>query len=120
MFNLKLSLTFFILFSALTGCAGINSTSHTSDELLDFAESNCLFWYFKSKGYDTSDISKVTAGIVEMSSYSADKFQKTAFLIKEYSPVIPSKGNIDINLSKCFILEKDEKFLVELDIIRKL
>jgi len=120
MFNFQLRSALPILLFVVTGCAGTTNIGHGSDELLDFAESNCFFWYFKSKNYDLSDIKKVTSGIVEMGSYSAEKFQKTAFLVKDYTPIILSKNNIDVQLAKCFVLKEDKEFLEKLDRIRKL
>lgn len=119
MFNIKHISILLILFS-LTGCENNNSTEPKSDDLAEFAEANCFFWYFKSKDYDVSDIKKISAGIVSLSTYSAEKFQKTAFLVKKYSPVIPSKSNIDVELAKCFILKDDKDFVERLDLIRKL
>jgi hypothetical protein len=119
MVNVKFASILVTLFS-LTGCANKNNIEPKSDVLIEFAEANCLFWYFKSKDYDTSDIRKISAGIVSLSTYSAEKFQKTAFLVKEYSPVISSKGNIDVELAKCFVLKEDKVFAENLDLIRKL
>ncbi|WP_163132400.1 hypothetical protein [Agarivorans sp. Alg241-V36] len=81
------------------------------NSVLSFARSNCLFWYFKSQGYDTTDIRKISSGIVEMSTYSADKYQDLAMLVKEYSPEISTKQNLDLQLGKCFVLDVDKSFL---------
>ncbi|MBB1474119.1 hypothetical protein ACED29_10255 [Shewanella sp. 5S214] len=119
---IKYKLASLLICSALIlfGCSEVIKNKYHADDLLDFAESNCIFWYFKSKDYDLSDIKKITSGIVELSNYSADKFQQTAILVKEYDPEVSSKENIDIELLKCFILKKDQQFLNKLDDIRKL
>ena len=85
--------------------------------LLIFAKSNCFFGYFKSQNIDTEEIGKITSGIVEMSSYSAEKFQKVALLVKEYTPIIYTKQNVDVRLANCFILESDKAFINELHAI---
>ncbi len=112
---------FVILISviSLSSCSTTKSAPENND-LLEFAKSNCFFWYFKSQNIDTRDIKKITSGIVEMSTYSANKFQQVAFLVKDYSPKISSKNNINNNLQKCFILDSDKEFLAKLDVISEL
>lgn len=106
-----------ISFIAITfGCSsqGVKSEKDKqtiNDELVEFAKANCFFWYFKKKGYDIKDIGSITGGIVEKGSYSADKFQQVAFLVKDYSPAIQSKHNVDIELLKCFKLDQDSDFM---------
>ncbi|WP_281561575.1 hypothetical protein [Thalassomonas sp. RHCl1] len=104
---------------SLFSCS-ITKADRNNNALLDFAKSNCFFWYFKSQNYDTEEIGKITSGIVEMSSYSAEKFQKVALLVKEYAPNVHTKQNVDIQLAKCFILESDKAFIAELHAIREL
>ena len=87
------------------------------DSLMDFASANCFFWYFKDNNISTSDISKITGGIVEMSSYSADKFQQVALLVKNYSPQLNTKHKVEIQLAKCFLLKDDASFIKELKTI---
>lgn len=104
-----------LIFSIL-GCSNQsvkpeNSKKIASDELIEFAKANCFFWYFKKKGYDIEDIGSITGGMVEKGSYSADKFQQVAFLVKEYSPNIKSKQDIDIDLLKCFKLDQEPDFI---------
>lgn len=106
-----------LLFS---GCNETQESDVKTDALVDFAKANCLLWYFKSKDYDLSDIKKITSGIVEMRSYSADKFQKMALLVREYSPEISTKQGVDSQLAKCFILQKNEYFIKQLAEIRAL
>jgi hypothetical protein len=48
---------------------------------------------------------------VELGSYSAEKYQQVSLLVKEYKPEIPTKQNIDVDLLKCFRLEKDKEFM---------
>lgn len=86
-----------------------------SDEFLDFAKANCFFWYFKKMSYDLEDIGAITGGIVELGSYSPEKYRQVAFLVKEYKPRLTTKNNIDIDLLKCFKLESDEDFLDSLN-----
>jgi len=99
-----LSLTLF-----LSSCA----TKYTGAEndLIKFAKANCFYWYFKSQDIDTSEIRKITSGVVEMSRFSAEKFQKVSFLVKSYSPDVSTKNNINNDLSKCFSLDSDNNFL---------
>ncbi|GGP79725.1 hypothetical protein GCM10009410_10340 [Shewanella ulleungensis] len=114
---IRITITINIL-AFISGCSVAKPTYGDTDALLDFAESNCIFWYLKSKDYEVSDIKKVTAGIVEMSTYSANKFQQTALLVKEYKPDISRNDNVDLDLLKCFTMKKDKLFLKKLEIIR--
>jgi len=102
----------------LCSCA----TKHTKSEndLIKFAKANCFYWYFKSKDIDTSEIRKITIGVVEMSTFSAEKFQKVAFLVKSYSPNASTKNNVNNDLSKCFSLDSDNNFLNKINTISKL
>lgn len=102
---------------SLSSCA--SKQKKDEDALITFAKSNCFLWYFKSQNIDTTEIKKITAGVVEMSSYSAEKFQKVALLVKNYSPNTYTKQNIDIELSKCFSLNSDEEFLAKINAISK-
>ncbi len=65
--------------------------------------------------YDLKDIRAISGGIVELGSYSPQKYQNVAFLVKEYRPSLATKSNIDIDLLKCFKLETDEDFLNSLE-----
>jgi len=103
------SAVFLSLFSCST-----TEANKDNDALLQFAKSNCFFWYFKSQNIDTEEIGKITSGIVEMSTYSAEKFQKVALLVKEYTPDVNTKQNVDVRLAKCFMLGSDEAFLKEI------
>ncbi len=94
------------------------STSSNS-ELLKFSEASCFFWYFKGKGYDTSDIKKVTSGIVQMGSLSPEKYQQASLLVKEYKIKTETKHAIDPELMKCFMLEDDKEFLSALEQLGK-
>ncbi|MFA0790417.1 hypothetical protein ACCI51_07645 [Microbulbifer echini] len=101
----------FLIFFALVSCAPppTSSTSEDTQEMLyQYAQANCLFWYFKEKGYDTDEIRSIAGGIVEHSDVSADKFQEISLFIKNYSPNLKSKNNINVSLSKCFNLKKSE------------
>ncbi|MGO3787050.1 hypothetical protein [Pseudoalteromonas prydzensis] len=89
----------------------------SKEPLMDFASANCFFWYFKDNNIPTNDISKITGGIVEMSSYSADKFQQVVLLVKNYSPKLKVKHEVDIQLAKCFLLKDDASFIKELKTI---
>lgn len=114
-FKLLITAIFLVL---ITSCS--STPINDDDDLLKFANSNCLFWYFKSKDLDTSEIKKITSGIVEMSQFSAEKFQRVAFLVKGYTPAIETKSNVDIQLAKCFVLTDDSDFNAKLDKIRSL
>lgn len=107
------------IFSIFLVSCSSNPVNH-DDDLLRFANSNCFFWYFKSKDLNTDEIKKITAGIVEKSSLSADKFQQVAFLVKDYKPAIETKSDVDVQLAKCFTLVDDSAFNEELDKIRSL
>ena len=91
--------------------ANQNHVPKSTNELLDFAQANCFFWYFKKKGYDLEDIRSISGGIVETGSYSADRYQQVSLMVKSYSPSIETKQNIDIDLLKCFHLSKDSDFI---------
>ena len=106
----------FLFFSCSTYNHKVNQ--NTDDELLRFAEANCFFWYFKKKGYDIEDIGAITGGIVEMGSYSAEKYQKVAFLVKNYKPEVKTKHKIDIDLFKCFCLSEDIEFVKSIEKIK--
>ena len=114
--TILISLTFLV--SLLCGCSS-ESSDAKKDELLRFAEANFFFWYFKSQGYDTSELAKITSGIVEVGSYSADKFQQIALLVKDYKIGTETKQSIDQDLLKCFVIENDEVFLKSLNDIRQ-
>jgi hypothetical protein len=107
-----------VIFSVFLASCSSNPVIH--DDLLKFANSNCFFWYFKSKDLNTDEIKKITSGIVENSQFSADKFQQVAFLVKDYAPAIETKSNVNVQLAKCFVLTDDSEFNVELDKIRSL
>lgn len=111
-------LAFLIIF--LSGCATQNianksKSQQSPEELLEFAKTNCFFLYFKKKGYDLKDIGSISGGIVEMGSYSADRYQQVSLLVQNYSPSIRTKQNIDIDLLKCFQLDKDPNFIQSID-----
>ena len=75
--------------------------------LMDFAYANCMFWYFKTKNYDTKDISDISGGYVEMGSSSADKYQEIALYIKNYKTTRKTKHSTDPELLKCFYLDEN-------------
>lgn len=91
------------------------SELNSDSELLEFAQASCFYWYFKNKNYDLQDIRAITGGIVEMGSYSADIYQVVALKVKNYSPNLLTKQNIDIDLLKCFELDRDPDFLCSLE-----
>jgi hypothetical protein len=103
------------------GCASQNTgielsaAQQSTDELLQFAKANCFFGYFKKKGYELDDIRSISGGIVETGSYSADIYQRVSLLVKDYSPVIQTKQDIDVDLLKCFKLDSDPDFIQSLD-----
>ncbi len=95
--------------SILISCAIADENKDHHEQLLyKYAYSNCLFWYFNHKGYDVEDIRSISGGIVETSDISIERFQEIALFIKNYKPQIETKAGIDINLNKCFHLEKSE------------
>ena len=106
---------FFLLLTLSFSCSSMPERS--KEPLMDFASANCFFWYFKDNNIPTNDISKITGGIVEMSGYSANKFQQVALLVKNYSPQLKTKHEVDIQLATCFLLKDDESFIKELQTI---
>lgn len=105
----------FLLFTLSFSCSSMPEKS--KEPLMDFASANCFFWYFKDNNIPTNDISKIAGGIVEMSSYSANKFQQVALLVKNYSSKLNAKHKVDIQLAKCFLLKDDASFIKELKTI---
>lgn len=101
----------------VVSCAG-NQPAPVDDELMQFAKANCMFAYFKKKNYDLKDIRAISGGIVEMGSYSADKYQAVAELIKSYKPDYSTKHPVDADLLKCFKLESDAYFIDSLNKIK--
>ncbi|TNC83857.1 MAG: hypothetical protein CSH37_12740 [Thalassolituus sp.] len=99
-----------IVCSCLIGCMAPQVKNSTEgNELEAFAKVNCLYWYFKKKGYDTNDIQAIAGGVVEMSESSAESFQNIALFVKDYQPDIKSKANVDVDLYKCFKLDDSEE-----------
>jgi len=98
----------------MSGCASTTGAKDSliqseQDNLKKFAYANCLLWYFRKNGYDESDISAIGGGYVEKSSLDAERFQKIALLMKDYSPKIESKNDIDPDLYKCFFIEENRE-----------
>lgn len=121
MYKLNAFLVVLICFSNMSCSYAVNTESNElpeiNRELLEFANANCFFWYFKKKNYDLKDIRAISGGIVETGSFSPDKYQQISMLVKEYSPNIQTKQNIDVDLYKCFKLSKDVVFLEKLKLI---
>jgi len=114
--NILKSVILLIILKFVSSCSQADqATNSNSDELIKFAKVNCLFWYFKKHNYDIKDIREISGGIVEMGSYSAEKYQNLSLLVKKYKPKIQTKQNIDIDLYKCFILESDKEFINTID-----
>ena len=97
----------------LCACSSLSISSEDKNNraavLYKYAQSNCLFWYFKHKDYDTKDIRAISAGIVEKSNISLDVFTEISLFIRDYSPKLSTKNKIDVNLNKCFFLEDSEE-----------
>ena len=109
----RINVLFYIfLFFSTSSFSGEDSSEN---DLLEFSRANCLFWYFKEKGYDTEDIKNISSGIVSLSSLSADKFSEVAFLVKDYIAPVRTKNNIDPSLNKCFFMEKDNAFIEKIN-----
>lgn len=100
----------FPVFFALASCVPLSGGDDETDRevLYQYAQANCLFWYFEENGYDTDDIRSIAGGIVERSDISADKFQEISLFVKSYSPQLESKSNISVSLNKCFHLKKSK------------
>ena len=97
----------------LCSCSSIlaspESENDRSNKLYKYAYSSCIFWYLKGKKYDTKDIRSISAGIVETSNISLNVFTEISLFIKDYSPEILTKNNIDVNLNRCFYLEDSKE-----------
>lgn len=99
----------FFLFLFLCGC-GANAAKPLpeADALKKFAYANCMMWFFEGKGYDSEGIRNVAGGIVETSDVSLEEFQEVALLVKDYSPKLEMKHDVDPELLKCFYLEDSD------------
>lgn len=115
---MKYSALTIICISFLTVSCVSTTEKPVDDELSRFAEANCFYAYFKKKNYDLKDIRAISGGIVEMGSYSAEKYQAVAGLIKEFNPEYSTKHNIDNDLLKCFKLDSDPEFMKSLNRIK--
>lgn len=93
----------------LASCASTNNEENTYKELYQYAQANCMYWYFKNNGYKTDDIRAITGGIVEQSDISIEKYQKISVFIRDYSPSLGSKNKIDPDLNKCFHLNESSE-----------
>ena len=97
----------------LCSCSSIlaspENPSDRSAKLYKYAYSSCIFWYLSAKKYDTKDIRSISAGIVETSKISLNVFTEISLFIKDYSPDLPSKNKIDVNLNRCFHLEDSKE-----------
>lgn len=120
---MKRFLIFFLGCMFIVACSTSNhkvkdENDHSKNELLRFAEANCFFWYFKKKGYDLQDIRAISGGIVEIGSYSSEKYRQVSLLVKDYKPSIATKQEIDIDLLKCFCMRKDIEFIQSIEKIK--
>lgn len=105
-----LFLPLFLTIIFLGGCVISDNKDPDMHHLLyKYAQSNCLFWYFTEKGYDTKDLRSISGGIVEKSEVSLDRFQEIALFLKDFSSNLESKNNIDPRLSGCFELESNKE-----------
>jgi hypothetical protein len=68
--------------------------------------------------YDLEDIRGISGDIVETGSYSAPRYGRVSLLVKNYAPEISTKQEIDVDLLKCFELERDDEFLSSLEEIK--
>lgn len=103
------------IFSVLiTACTTVSNNDLKSEEnleqLVEFAQANCFYAYFRSKSYDYESLRGISGGMVETSELSSEVFRKTALLVKEYTPKISTKQHIDPALNKCFYLRNDSSF----------
>ena len=111
---MKKYLLFFCGLLLLNSCAQAEQKTivvQQDNELLQFAQANCFFWYFQKKGYALQDIQAITGGLVERGSASPEQYEQVADLVKNYRPQLITKQQIDIDLLKCFKLEHDRDFL---------
>ena len=102
----------------LTSCANAKRRQDpvvvpVDQELEKFAKASCIYWFFKKKGYDLDDIEAVTDRMVEIGSYRPATYARIAKLMKEYRPRILSKHNNDVDLLKCFYMNRDSEFMYE-------
>lgn len=98
---------FSVALSLLAGCGAEASLMSERKEINDFAQANCLFWYFKEQGLPLDDIRAIAGGIVETSDLPAEVFQEVALSVQSFEPATASKANIDPKLSRCFQLQEN-------------
>ncbi|MCI5223439.1 MAG: hypothetical protein D3924_12385 [Candidatus Electrothrix sp. AR4] len=110
----NLAFVLVLSFFLLNACAKISTEAvdfpqRDRQTLHKFAYANCLFQYFKKKGYSLEDIQAISGGYLETSSIPAKTFHDITQHVKLYAPDIRSKHNIDPSLYKCFFLENSEE-----------
>jgi hypothetical protein len=103
-----LTLLFLLSACATTGHEAAQSLRTERQALYKFAYADCLFQYFKKKGYDLQDIRAISGGYLETSSIPVKTFRDITQLVKSYRPELRTKQNIDPALYKCFFLEESE------------
>ncbi len=88
-----------------------NNNDESTTNLEKFAYANCLFQYFKSKGYDTKSIRNISGGLVETGNSPAEKYASIAQAIATMELEIPTKSDVEPKLNKCFHLEKNKELV---------
>lgn len=105
MFRLSLLLS---IFMTIKGCSSNVVSIEERNQLIKFSYASCLSNYFKSEGINRDDIKAVSAGMVEKSEISIEKFRDLAVAIRDFNPNHQSKNNINIQLLKCFYLDDSQ------------
>lgn len=98
----------FAMAQTSTGTFGSNQ-----ENLLAFAKANCFFWYFQKKSYDLTDIKAISGDVVgadEAGPAAVEKYIEVAALVRNYRPPVRPSSEVDMDLYKCFYLERDATF----------
>lgn len=86
--------------------AQYNQVNASSSDLENFALVQCLIRYFEAKGYDSTDLKKISGGIVESTDISLEEFEELVSRIRSADAKNNTKQDINPLLTQCFHLEK--------------
>lgn len=96
-----------------TGCAHApksntqhNQVDSSTESLKNFALAQCLIRYFEAKGYDSTDLKKISGGIVESTDIGLEEFEELVYRIRSVDAQNATKQDINPLLTQCFHLEK--------------
>ena len=83
-----------------------NQVNASAEDLKKFALAQCLIRYFEAKGYDPTDLKKISGGIVEITDVSIEELEGLVTRIRTADAQNNTKQNINPLLNQCFHLEK--------------